>query len=133
MGDGDGKSKATSRREDAELHRKLDDLGRRIEASRAATGSHKDDVSTDGGPAKAGFAMATRMAADFVAGVLVGAALGWGIDRLFGTWPWGLAVFLLLGFAAGVLNLLRTVGAVRTGTPGDPKSPAADLDEDEED
>jgi ATP synthase protein I len=29
-----------------------------------------------------------------------------------GTSPWGLIVFLLLGFCAGVLNVLRSTGAV---------------------
>ena len=34
-------------------------------------------------------------------------ALGWGLDRLAGTSPWGLIGFLLLGFCAGVLNVVR--------------------------
>ena len=62
--------------------------------SRRATGS-------------ADFAWAFRLASEFVAGVLVGAALGWGLDRVAGTSPWGLIGFLLLGFAAGVLNVVR--------------------------
>ncbi len=59
-----------------------------------------------------------RLGADFVAGVVVGAALGWGIDRLFGTSPWGLIVFLLLGFGAGILSVLRSAGLVAPGPPG---------------
>jgi ATP synthase protein I len=43
---------------------------------------------------------------------LVGAGLGWLIDRLLGISPWGLIVFLLLGFAAGVLNVMRSAGVV---------------------
>jgi len=42
--------------------------------------------------------------------VLVGAGLGWLLDRWLGTTPWGLIVFLLLGFAAGVLNVMRAAG-----------------------
>jgi ATP synthase protein I len=42
--------------------------------------------------------------------VLVGAGLGWLLDRWLGTKPWGLIVFLLLGFAAGVLNVMRAAG-----------------------
>ena len=34
------------------------------------------------------------------------------IDRFAGTSPWGLIVFLLLGFVAGVLNVLRSAGLV---------------------
>ncbi len=43
---------------------------------------------------------------------MVGAGLGWLIDRWLGISPWGLMVFLLLGFAAGVLNVMRSAGVV---------------------
>ena len=33
---------------------------------------------------------------------VVGGALGWGLDRLFGTRPVFTALFLLVGFAAGI-------------------------------
>ncbi|HKS84427.1 MAG TPA: AtpZ/AtpI family protein, partial [Pseudolabrys sp.] len=50
---------------------------------------------------------------ELVAGVLVGAAVGWLLDRWLGTSPWGLIVFFLLGFAAGVLNVMRAAGVVQ--------------------
>ena len=50
------------------------------------------------------FARGFRLSTELVAGVLVGAGLGWLLDRWLGTTPWGLMVFLLLGFAAGVLE-----------------------------
>ena len=59
-----------------------------------------------------GYARAVKIASEFVAGVVVGGGVGWGIDRLAGTAPWALIVFLLLGFAAGVLNVLRSEGLV---------------------
>jgi ATP synthase protein I len=43
---------------------------------------------------------------------VVGAGIGWLIDRWLGISPWGLIVFLLLGFAAGVLNVMRSAGLV---------------------
>ncbi len=64
--------------------------------------------------------MRLRLGADFVAGIAVGAAIGWGVDRLFGIAPWGLIVFLLLGFAAGILSVLRTAGLVKPGPAVDP-------------
>ncbi len=42
----------------------------------------------------------------------VGAAIGWLIDRVVGISPWGMIVFLLLGFVAGVLNVMRTAGVI---------------------
>lgn len=50
------------------------------------------------------------MSSEFIAGIVVGAGIGWFLDRGFGTSPWGLIVFLMLGFAAGVLNVLRAAG-----------------------
>jgi len=49
-----------------------------------------------------------------VAGVILGAALGWAVDRWLGTSPWGLIVLLLLGFAAGTLNVMRSAGVAGT-------------------
>lgn len=59
-----------------------------------------------------GFGNALKLSSEFIAGVVVGAGLGWLIDRWAGTSPWGLIVFLLLGFGAGVLNVLRSAGLV---------------------
>src|SRR5262245_3885221 len=53
-----------------------------------------------------------RLSAELVAGVVVGAMIGWLIDRGLGISPWGMIVFLLLGFAAGVLNVMRSAGVV---------------------
>jgi ATP synthase protein I len=46
-----------------------------------------------------------------IAGVVVGAAIGWGFDRLLSTSPFGFIVFVLLGFVAGVFNVVRSAGA----------------------
>jgi ATP synthase protein I len=51
-----------------------------------------------------------RLSSELVAGVVVGAAIGWGIDHLLSTSPFGLIVFFLLGFVAGVVNLVRSAG-----------------------
>ncbi len=62
--------------------------------------------------ARAGIGQALRLSSEFIAGVVVGAAIGYGVDALFGTSPWGLIIFLLLGFGAAVLNVMRAAGMV---------------------
>lgn len=57
-------------------------------------------------------AIGLRLSSELVAGVLVGAALGWGFDHLLSTSPWGLIIFLLLGFIAGVINVMRAAGVM---------------------
>ena len=59
-----------------------------------------------------GMAAAIKISSEFIAGVVVGVVIGWTIDRIFGTSPWGLIIFLLLGFCAGVFNVLRTPGLI---------------------
>jgi ATP synthase protein I len=63
-----------------------------------------------------------RLSTELVAGVLLGAAIGWLIDRWLGISPWGMIVFLLLGFAAGVLNVMRAAGAGQSSSSGPPGS-----------
>jgi len=62
----------------------------------------------------AGMALALRVASEFVSAILVGAAIGYGIDWLLGSSPWVMILFLLLGFAAGVMNVMRSAGDFST-------------------
>ena len=59
------------------------------------------------------FGKAMRLPAEFASGVIAGGSLGWLIDWLFGSSPWGLIVCIALGFCAGILNLLRATGKVK--------------------
>jgi ATP synthase protein I len=94
----------------AALSARLQRLGDRL----ATANRHPDDVNgSRAGADASAYARGFRMSTELVAGVLVGAGLGWLIDRWLGISPWGLIVFLLLGFAAGVLNVMRAAGVVR--------------------
>jgi ATP synthase protein I len=71
----------------------------------------------DGASRASAMARGLRLSSEMVAGVLVGAVIGWGIDRLLSTSPFGLIVFFLLGFVAGIVNVVRSAGVApdRTG------------------
>ena len=60
-----------------------------------------------------GVAYGMQMAAGLVAAIVVGGVIGWGLDWLLGTKPWLLLFFFLLGFAAGILNLMRDYGRMQ--------------------
>jgi ATP synthase protein I len=61
---------------------------------------------------RANFARGFQLSGEFVAGILVGGIVGWSIDHFGGISPWGLIVGLLLGFAAGTLNVMRSAGVM---------------------
>ena len=53
-------------------------------------------------------AFAVRIGVEMVASVAVAVAIGYGLDRLLGTKPWLMIVFVPLGVAAGVRSLMRS-------------------------
>ncbi|MFZ5608318.1 MAG: AtpZ/AtpI family protein [Pseudomonadota bacterium] len=71
--------------------------------------------------AKAGAAMGIgfRLSLELVVAVLVGSALGFGLDRWLGTGPWLLVVFFILGAAAGIRSMLRAVEEMKMSPPPD--------------
>lgn len=82
-----------------------------------AIGKQLDAVKTRREPANrsssgrvngAAFAVAFRFAAELLVGVGIGGFIGWAIDRQLGTGPWLLVLFVMLGFAAGVTNVIRS-------------------------
>ena len=90
--------------ERAAFQRRVDGLGERLGRAKAA-----QDPGPQGGDALRGRGMAYgfRMSSELVAAILVGGLIGYGLDRWLGTTPWLFLVFFVLGFAAGILNLLR--------------------------
>jgi ATP synthase protein I len=98
--------------------RPLDDLDARLRAARAGDkrGSSDGDGPDGGGGAKgAGPGLAARMVVELVAGVAVGSAIGYGLDRWLGTRPWLMVVFLFLGAAASVVNMYRAAQGLDDG------------------
>ena len=87
----------------------LDDLGNRISAARNA---QRPVTSKAEGEVRAA-SIAWRMVTELVVGVFIGAAIGWGIDRVAGTLPLFLIVFGILGFAAGVKTMLRSAAEIQ--------------------
>lgn len=88
---------------DDDLARRLQNLREKVADTQAKQGQPVTKTTRD----YSGFGIAMRLGSEFVAGVIVGAGIGWGFDTLLGTTPWGLIVFVLLGFVAGMMNMVR--------------------------
>jgi ATP synthase protein I len=106
--------------DEAALSARLGSLDHRlseIRGSRKIETDQPEAGSGDGAARASAMARGFRLSSELVAGVVVGALIGWGFDRLLSTSPFGLIVFFLLGFAAGVLNVIRSAGVApdRTG------------------
>src|SRR5437588_2259641 len=110
-----GKEERETPPEEAALSARLKSLGERLEQKSASRSS--DGSSSRSGTDHSGFARGFRLSSELVAGVLVGAGLGWLIDRWLGSLPWGMFVFALIGFTAGVLNGMRQAGVASGGVP----------------
>jgi ATP synthase protein I len=95
--------------DEAHLSARLRRLGDELGREQARDAGNIDRGPTAGDPSA--FARGFRLSTELIAGVLVGAVIGFGLDRLLGISPWGLIVFVLLGFVAGVLNVMRASGA----------------------
>lgn len=95
--------------EEAALKAQLQRLGSRVEQLQAAREEAKPSRQTGKGDT-AGLARAFRLSTEFIAGIIAGGMLGYGIDRWFGTAPWGLIVCFMLGFGAGLTNVMRAAG-----------------------
>jgi ATP synthase protein I len=101
--------------DEAALSARLGNLDQRLSKIKDSRKIGTDQSGNENDTAQArasAMAMGLRLSSELVAGVLVGAALGWGFDRLLSTSPWGLIVFLLLGFTAGVINVMRAAGVM---------------------
>ena len=83
----------------------LDEFSKRLDAVRG------DKTNAEGSRAGTGAALgrAFRVASELLAALFVGAILGLGLDKLFGTQPWLLLVGILLGFITGIRNLSRAL------------------------
>jgi ATP synthase protein I len=116
MGDDTSERSDPDRRvpDEAALSARLRRLGDQLDRQRASL-----PTEPAARPAADGSAMARglRLSSELVGGVLAGAAIGYVLDWLVGSKPWGFIVFVLLGFAAGLLNLMRAAGVLNS--PGD--------------
>lgn len=89
--------------------------------------TRRDDRLTPPGMDKFAHAnQAWRMVVELVAGLALGFGVGYGLDRLLGTTPILLVIFVFLGFAAGVKTMLRT--AAEMSGPASGKKPAEPAD-----
>jgi ATP synthase protein I len=113
QGTNDREDEGKSSSDEAALSARLGSLEHRLSALRDGRNIRTDQSDAGSGDNQArasAMAMGFRLSSELIAGVAVGALMGWGFDRLLSTSPFGLIVFVLVGFTAGVLNVIRSAG-----------------------
>ena len=95
--------------EDDRLRSDLDRLKSSLSKARQ---SRREDArprteTSGAGQSDSGMSLGMRAGSEFITAVVLGAGIGWGIDRLIGTNPAFMIAFFFLGVATGVWNVIR--------------------------
>src|SRR5277367_4107104 len=104
--------------DESALRARLDALSGKLKAQRPeAAASPRATSSKPPDNLASGMSMGLRAGSEFVAAILVGGAIGWGLDWALRTKPAFTIVFFLLGVAAGVWNVIRATSPKRAPPP----------------
>jgi len=87
------------------IRQRLDSLGEQLAEAKSR---HAPAPGPEPQGQGAALGQALRLGIELVAGVAVGGFIGWWLDRFLGTAPLLMVVFLGLGAAAGIMNVVRS-------------------------
>ena len=79
----------------------------RLRSAQERQAAGKPVPASDGAGSTTPMGIGVRVGVELVAALAVAVAIGFGLDRWLGTTPWLLALFVLLGGAAGIANVWR--------------------------
>jgi len=91
----------------------LEALQQRIDAQREARRAKTQDEP------RSAWSLGMRYGSEFFAGVFVGSALGFIVDLVAGSGPWGLVIGTMLGFVSGTLNVVRAAKEINSEAGGE--------------
>ena len=93
-------------------HQDLKNLDQRLRQARGKEPEPKTGGGTGNLPPGNALGLALRVGVELVSALAIGLAIGWLLDAWLGTRPWLMLVFILLGGAAGILNVYRMARGV---------------------
>ena len=107
-------------------------LQQALERRRDGDGKRPDT----GGDPRSGLSLALRIGIELVAALMVGTGIGYLLDQWWGSKPWAMIVFFVLGSAAGLMNVMRVMKGMNdtVGYKGKDrgKTPAVVADDEDE-
>ncbi len=84
---------------------RIDALEKRLKALRELEDERNRPKA--GGETDANYRLGNRVLAELIGGLAGGAFIGWVIDQVAGTSPWGLLVMLFMGIVVAFRNIIR--------------------------
>ena len=94
---------------------RIDALEKRLKAARER---EEDRTEPKVQGADTNYRAGNRVLADLLGGLFGGLVIGWAVDALFDTTPWGLLVGLFLGIVVAFRNVFRMANT-QSGQPSD--------------
>lgn len=130
MAGADNKSGREHSDRDAEsIRQRLDKLGQQLAE---AKGKRAAAAQVEGEARGAAYGKALKLATELIAVVAVGGFIGWALDRLFGSAPLLMVVFLTLGAAAGIINVVHAAKEMQPKAPLPGTAPPDVVDDDDD-
>ena len=110
----------------------LEDIGARLRDARENRDKPSRLAMRIKAPPGNALGVAFRVSVELVSALAVGLVIGWLLDQWLETRPWLMLVFLLLGGAAGILNVYRMAKGMGYADGYGEKTPENDTEEDAE-
>ena len=123
-----GAEKQSGGRGAGTIRQRLDSLGEQLAEAQAR---HAPAPGPEPQGHGAALGQALRLGVELVAGVAVGGFIGWALDRFLGTAPLLMVVFIGLGAAAGIMNVVRTAKRMQAEAPSTKDLPSVVYDDDD--
>ena len=92
---------------DQRPEKELEELDARLREARGKPDRSGPATGAENSTPESALGLAMRVGVELVSALAIGVVIGWLLDRWLGTGPWLMVVFILLGSAAGVLNVYR--------------------------
>ena len=92
---------------DQRPEKELEELDARLREARGKPDRSGPATGAENSTPGSALGLAMRVGVELVSALAIGVVIGWLLDRWLGTGPWLMVVFILLGSAAGVLNVYR--------------------------
>jgi ATP synthase protein I len=103
-----GNGPSDERKNSERLKERIKELEDKVHAREGGNGLSDEEAGRRG----SALGKAFQLSVELVAGVFVGGLIGWFLDNWLGKSPLFLLIFLLLGIAAGFLNVIRAARAM---------------------